>query len=544
MADGFVGVAVDGAGKKIDVTELTVGANVVERQRVQIGGTGATDLATVSTSGELIVSFKDLLPAAQTVTAQDIASTSVVGANNQSIVTGTPTAGSMAAVAVSGDSSFSIQISGTWTGTLAFERSLDGGTTYTPIGAFSAGTSFITPTVTQNGAFHGNAASATNIRARATTAWTGTASVKLLAGAGGSTITVGNPLRLFDKVSGVEHSIKAASTAAVATDTALVVTVHPSTATQPVSLATNTPTIAAGAAVIGKVGIDQTTPGTSNAVSVTNTSFAVTQATAASLNATVVGTGTFAVQAAATLAAETTKVIGTVNLSANQTVAAVTAITNALPTGTNTLGSIKVTDGTTVGTLKAASTASVATDTALVVALSPNSPVQQAAITKGTQGTTGVTTQDLKDSGRVSVIVTCYRAAGIITTEGLFAAATFSQTRDAATPTTGQQFTITAGKRFRIQAVECSLFGNAAAAVTSKIALRAAPAAGVISNTSAIIGLWDIGSNNTATGNYIGPTFLDIPDGLELLPGYAYGFTNLSNAATVLHTIALIGYEY
>lgn len=41
------------------------------------------------------------------------------------------------------------------------------------------------------------------------------------------------------------------------------------------------------------------------------------QATAASLNATVVGTGTFAVQAAATLSAETTKVIGTVRALGN-----------------------------------------------------------------------------------------------------------------------------------------------------------------------------------------------------------------------------------
>lgn len=54
-----------------------------------------------------------------------------------------------------------------------------------------------------------------------------------------------------------------------------------------------------------------------------NTSIAVTQASAASLNATVVGTGTFAVQA--TLAAETTKVIGTVNVAAGQTI----AVTNA-----------------------------------------------------------------------------------------------------------------------------------------------------------------------------------------------------------------------
>jgi hypothetical protein len=41
-----------------------------------------------------------------------------------------------------------------------------------------------------------------------------------------------------------------------------------SAVTQPVSLATNTPTLAAGTAIVGKVGIDQTTPGTTNAVSI------------------------------------------------------------------------------------------------------------------------------------------------------------------------------------------------------------------------------------------------------------------------------------
>ena len=51
--------------------------------------------------------------------------------------------------------------------------------------------------------------------------------------------------------------------------------------------------IAAGTNVIGKVGIDQTTPGTTNGVQVlTGSTTAVTQATAANLNATVVGAGT------------------------------------------------------------------------------------------------------------------------------------------------------------------------------------------------------------------------------------------------------------
>lgn len=65
----------------------------------------------------------------------------------------------------------------------------------------------------------------------------------------------------------------------------------------------------------------------------------VRQATAANLNATVVGTGTFVVQA--TLAAETTKVIGTVNLSAAQTLATLTSITNVVHVDDNS-GSITV----------------------------------------------------------------------------------------------------------------------------------------------------------------------------------------------------------
>jgi hypothetical protein len=107
----------------------------------------------------------------------------------------------------------------------------------------------------------------------------------------------------------------------------------------------------------------------------------VSQATAGNLNATVVGTGTFAVQA--TLAAETTKVIGTVNqgtspwvTSATQsgtwnigtvttvsTVTALTSITNALPAGTNLLGKTGI-DQTTPGTTNAVSLAQIGSTTA------------------------------------------------------------------------------------------------------------------------------------------------------------------------------------
>lgn len=44
MADGLVQVPPDSTGKKVDTTELTVGANTVERQRVHLAGSAAAAL--------------------------------------------------------------------------------------------------------------------------------------------------------------------------------------------------------------------------------------------------------------------------------------------------------------------------------------------------------------------------------------------------------------------------------------------------------------------------------------------------------------------
>lgn len=182
--------------------------------------------AQLTARGGLLTDFEDYVGTSGNITVIDSGSSTTSGANGQSIITGTATNNSTVSLAGSGNSSFSILITGTWTGTLQFERSLDSGTTWTPIGAFSAGTSYSTSTVTANGAFHGNASSSTNIRVRATATITGTATVKILLGQGTGTVTVGNPIRLFDSVSGAQGSIKAASTAATSTDTALVVAIR------------------------------------------------------------------------------------------------------------------------------------------------------------------------------------------------------------------------------------------------------------------------------------------------------------------------------
>ncbi len=47
MADAVIQVAPDSTGKMVDNTSLTVGANTVYRQRVQLAGQAATELADV-----------------------------------------------------------------------------------------------------------------------------------------------------------------------------------------------------------------------------------------------------------------------------------------------------------------------------------------------------------------------------------------------------------------------------------------------------------------------------------------------------------------
>ena len=238
-----------------------------------------------------------------------------------------------------------------------------------------------------------------------------------------------------------------------------------------------------GANVIGKVSIDQTTPGTTNLVA---------------------------------LSPETTKVIGTVNLSAAQTLAtvttvgAVTAITNALPTGTNSIGTI-----------------------------------QQAVLTKGTQGATGVTSQDLKDAGRNQT--NYFMVLPIVTTatDALQSLTGFKSAAAVAATTTPA--VVTAAKIYRINSVTITYVAVVTAG-TAKFTLRANPA-GVVAITSPAVSNWTIGGAAAVAG--VAETVqISFPDGLEFPAGTGIGISvvglsALQVAAAVGYAqISVQGYEY
>jgi hypothetical protein len=166
--------------------------------------------------------------ATQNITAQDTSSTSTAAANGASYVTGTPSANSAATFTVTSQQALSIQVTGTWTGTLTLESSIDGGTTWFTHGVKQYGASYVTSSFTANFIGDLNCSGETSFRARATAAWTGTATVLVRETYNIGNIYINNPITFRDATTqSIANTIKAASTAAVATDTALVVAVSP-----------------------------------------------------------------------------------------------------------------------------------------------------------------------------------------------------------------------------------------------------------------------------------------------------------------------------
>lgn len=124
----------------------------------------------------------------------------------------------------------------------------------------------------------------------------------------------------------------------------------------------------AGANLLGKTGIDQTTPGTTNRVAanldqVAGAAIAQGHGTAATAIRVELPTdGTGVVNLGAGTAVIGHVIVDSGTLTTVSTVSAVTAITNALPTGTNLMGKVGI-DQTTPGTTNAVSLAQIGATT-------------------------------------------------------------------------------------------------------------------------------------------------------------------------------------
>lgn len=168
-------------------------------QEVKITGqdsTGTTvNYVGADSNGGLITSVLDIAPSNGTITALDTATTPFTGANSQIFYTGTPTAGSSANFALASINTVNVQSSILGTGgTLVVEISMDGGTFWFRPDIFQPGTqsyanSFALP-------FMGtiSVVGMTNIRVRAITSWSGTATITVKESLNQRAATITDPL--------------------------------------------------------------------------------------------------------------------------------------------------------------------------------------------------------------------------------------------------------------------------------------------------------------------------------------------------------------
>lgn len=262
-----------------------------------------------------MASDPDIRPASGNITVVDSGTTTTVGFNNVNVYTGTATASSYVQQALNGASAFRASVSGTFVGTIQFEISVDGGTSWTTTGPIGSGTVYRVGSVTNIGHFYGDCAGATHVRARSIAFSSGPITIQFAITASPGIVKIDSPTSLADNTTGAQNTIQAASTGAPAATTTAIVTnlreglpassakigvvttdqtTHGTTdlvagditkvagsaisqghGTAATAIRVELPTdgtgtvgLIAGSALVGKVGVDQTTPGTTNAISI------------------------------------------------------------------------------------------------------------------------------------------------------------------------------------------------------------------------------------------------------------------------------------
>jgi len=221
----------------------------------------------------------------------------------------------------------------------------------------------------------------------------------------------------------------------------------------------------------------------------------VGQPVAGALNATVVGTGTFAVQAAQS---------GTWNIGTLAT------ITNPVTVAQATAANL---NATVVGT----------------------------TLTKGTQGAAGFSVQELKDAGRNYVSFTATAAAGV-TAEALLS---LSQNKQGTVTAGVTSYTVTSGKTFRVTSISVSVKSAAAAIAFSRLSLRHNPAGATIATSPVAYLVPEVNTNSATSGTSAWIT-VDIPDGIEFYGNgtQTIGVSHLDQATTNILNVTVCGFEY
>jgi len=166
-------------------------------------------------------------------------------------------------------------------------------------------------------------------------------------------------------------------------------------------------------------------------------------------------------------------------------------------------------------------------------------------LTKGTQGSVGYSTQDLKDAGRTAVIY--YATAAASGTTGTETAITLTKASGTSATSTGTSFVITSGKRYRIQQLLVSAVGHATGTTQATTFAFRINTAGAVTTTSTPV-VWKGRVQTPATSLAYQQISFPIPDGYEILGDGTLQFGITANAVFTTNAptwdVTIVGFEY
>jgi hypothetical protein len=168
------------------------------------------------------------------------------------------------------------------------------------------------------------------------------------------------------------------------------------------------------------------------------------------------------------------------------------------------------------------------------------------ALTKGTQGATGVSTQDLKDAGRN--VTNYFMALPVLTTAADVLMSLTGFKGGAAVAANTQPAVVSAGKTYRINKITITYIATATAGEV-RVSLRV-NTGGAVLVTSPVVESWVVGAGTPATAGSSQTVTISFPDGLEFAAGAGIGITIAGVSAAGALAIAgygqvsLSGFEY
>lgn len=177
--------------------------------------------------------------------------------------------------------------------------------------------------------------------------------------------------------------------------------------------------------------------------------------------------------------------------------------------------------------------------------------IQVPAITKGTQGSRGLTVQPLRDAGRVSVVYRPSHGIGAysgFTSDAAYVATMYKALGSGSVSASGTAFVIPAGKIFRVQTFRAMMMVQTTSPVATRVqvGLLIDPS-GTITNASPLA--MTIRLTGQATAGFSSYDDITIPEGFDIvgdgtLAIGVYLLANFSSGAGPAVQFNLVGYEF